>query len=913
MSDILRYRIVRGPRELSAQPKRTLYYPRDEITIQPVDASSTLKRRTPKAKSSAPDGSNYFKLGISTSEAESKSVSFLGSAEAILPDASYAGDLFLSKLVAFSRALDDCEARIDSNAAQDLLLEWASLVDPTSGDNHAATIAADQRWNTLRSSVGDSLLATTLLRRFPLHIRFLTRLLLAIGVIEELALLEKGKTVPALKIAYLYLHRIVILPEFVTPASQAGPVKKAGAGNRFFVRSPAFSDHVVVREEWSCYVPGEIAHIENVLQGEKKERRHIRKEETEIAETTDSTTVTLDERDQQTTDRNSLQEEASTQTKMEVGVEGQVDVASQFGPTHIAAHFGASINYTAEEARRKSSQQSREIITRTVEKVETKVRQARSTRTLRQIKEFNGHLIDNSVTPSGNVVGIYRWVDKINRLQVFTYPHRFVLEFQIPEPAAFVRWVGATKPPTKVHVEPPPPFTNINGQPLTPTHIEPGTYLALVAKFKASGVLPPPDAAISVTSAKNFDSQAAQPNERNGIVQVVPTLSGTIELAIPNDYEAVAAHVSFGAAPALHKWRDQEESAGDRYVAEALGYHVVTAAVTFAGAVLKLTTNPNTTVRSTSGNTGVSYAAAWTTASGTVVGLPPTGVGLGTISAGITIGGTYRCSVSLRVECRPQPNIIEQWKLDTFDRLRSAHAAAESAYNEAIRSAEVRAGIVIEERSPLRNAQTVREELKRQVIEMLIGQNFDGFECHEQPVDAAKGPVNNLSQSAAVAPYIQFIEQAFEWENMTFVLYPYYWTDRSRWRDLQPLDSTDPMFLQFLRSGSARVVLPARPGFEWAVLFFSIFGQPWFGGTPPIPGDPLYVSIAQEIQEMVGSRDDGVPGDLWEVRLPTSLVWIDPNSDLPKCNTALKLAGTPSEDLCGASCAAQPAPPAPTP
>ena len=197
---------------------------------------------------------------------------------------------------------------------------------------------------------------------------------------------------------------------------------------------------------------------------------------------------------------------------------------------------------------------------------------------------------------------------------------------------------------------------------------------------------------------------------------------------------------------------------------------------------------------------------------------------------------------------------------------------------------------------------------------MLIGANFDGVECLNQPIDPAKGPVTQLDTAAVAAPVVQFLEQAFEWDNMTYVMYPYFWTDRDRWRDLQPLDSDDPSFLQFLRSGSARVVLPARPAFEWAVLYFSIFGEPWFGGPPPIPGDPLYVSVAQEIQDQLGAPDDGEPGDLWEVKLPTALVWIDPDSNLPKCNTARRLTGTPLIDLCGDSCPPEPAPaPGPTP
>ena len=49
---------------------------------------------------------------------------------------------------------------------------------------------------------------------------------------------------------------------------------------------------------------------------------------------------------------------------------------------------------------------------------------------------------------------------------------------------------------------------------------------------------------------------------------------------------------------------------------------------------------------------------------------------------------------------------------------------------------------------------------------------------------------------------------------MSWVFYPYYWAARKGLaRPRSHGVANDPEFERFLRSGSARVILPARPGF----------------------------------------------------------------------------------------------------
>jgi hypothetical protein len=105
------------------------------------------------------------------------------------------------------------------------------------------------------------------------------------------------------------------------------------------------------------------------------------------------------------------------------------------------------------------------------------------------------------------------------------------------------------------------------------------------------------------------------------------------------------------------------------------------------------------------------------------------------------------------------------------------------------------------------------------------------------------------------------------------------------WKNRMLLDDADPPFGDFLRAGAARVVFPVRPGFEEAVVHYldSKNGEIWNGGpAPPIAQDSMYVPIIKEIQESTGAPGNEQPvGEPWEVRVPTTLVRLRPQDDLP--------------------------------
>jgi hypothetical protein len=113
--------------------------------------------------------------------------------------------------------------------------------------------------------------------------------------------------------------------------------------------------------------------------------------------------------------------------------------------------------------------------------------------------------------------------------------------------------------------------------------------------------------------------------------------------------------------------------------------------------------------------------------------------------------------------------------------------------------------------------------------------------------------------------FLRFFEQAFEWEHMMYLFYPYYWSRRTNWYDQALADNPDPLFAEFLKAGAARVVIPVRPQLEGDLRYFLMTGQIWgVGGAMPEITDIDYLPITEEIRDREEAPGAELPqGDPW--------------------------------------------------
>lgn len=224
---------------------------------------------------------------------------------------------------------------------------------------------------------------------------------------------------------------------------------------------------------------------------------------------------------------------------------------------------------------------------------------------------------------------------------------------------------------------------------------------------------------------------------------------------------------------------------------------------------------------------------------------------------------------------------MDQWRLDTHEKIKTAYEQKLAEYYAeqdklALESVEELSG-----GNPAANKKVAETELKRAAITMLANQRLL---IDAMNIDVDDIPYIDIPAARAADPLIRFLEQAFEWENMNYLYYPYFWGRKEpHWKEKVLFEDVDDNFAQFVKAGAARVQLAVRPGFEDAVDHYLKTCEPWNGGELPTIGDPLYVPFADERKAQLGAPGDEVPfGDPWEVRVPTSLVILREDSKLPE-------------------------------
>jgi hypothetical protein len=239
-------------------------------------------------------------------------------------------------------------------------------------------------------------------------------------------------------------------------------------------------------------------------------------------------------------------------------------------------------------------------------------------------------------------------------------------------------------------------------------------------------------------------------------------------------------------------------------------------------------------------------------------------------------------AVAVEVKCQRTDRAMEKWRFETHAKLTTAYKARLSEYEEKLAALQLQAGVAIHGRNPALNLEIMKDELKKNCISILTDQHYDLFNAID--ISWSNGlPQIDVFEAAGEGAYVRFFEQAFEWEHMTWVTYPYFWGWKSHWVERLAFEDPDPLFNQFLKAGYCRVSVPARLKFEGAIDHFMKYGELWNGGPLPPISSPLYLPIADEIAERLDRPGDEIPqGDPWLVRIPTTLVHLRADDKLPK-------------------------------
>lgn len=748
--------------------------------------------------------------------------------------------------------------------------EAAAMVQTAFGKS-AKDLAADDSFKAFRTRVLDTIVALIIhpnarslpvaeLVRVARMLDFVTRVASDDATLDTPGAVAGARTIT------------VVLPTRIFPIRADLP-QPVGVG-----------DLLVVKQHLKRYEMGDISQIENILRGEKRNRtqKHQLTLDRTVASDVEKTTETTSALD--TTERFDLKTEAENVVKEDINAKAGVSVSAKYGGVEINANADVAYSLSKEQSNKAAVEHAKDVTSRAATKVTERTRLQETTRRTEVFEEREAHGFVNDGPGAKNVSGVYQWVNKVYEAQVYNYGSRLLLDLIVPEPAAFLLDAVATGGETPT-VLPPEPFVMVlddandptswrpvaptdlgsdgfvakgrTTRPLTPNDLsdasDSATYFGLyVSRYGAAGVKAMPEGTMTVSKALQ-----ANKDDQNH-------LTGADNLTIPIGYQASEVDVRGG----MSMYESADDIDGDEQMLVYVGRR-----------------------RFEARGWGGKYTPAIAS-----VDAPDGAIDeIGTIPVAVQTQQGRDYAIVVDVKCTLTEAAKTQWKIDTHAAILAAYTRSMSDYQDRRDSMSFgKAAQLSLGTNPAQNALVMRGELKKSCIALLSGTDLYDAAFDDVHVNGAgrKFPRPNVPSEAngnitggSQGAFIRFFEQAFEWEHIMSIFYPYYWARRETWYEKSLASDVDPLFAEFVKAGAARVVIPVRPQLEGDLRYFLMTGQIWSGGAMPEITDTDYLPITEEIKARDDAPGEEVPqGASWEVTLPTTLVRLRDDDSMPMWN-----------------------------
>jgi len=594
--------------------------------------------------------------------------------------------------------------------------------------------------------------------------------------------------------------------------------------------TPYIAEVFEVRDEPTCYEEGEIVYIENVIASETRTREYREKiivKETNEVETNENT---FEERNHKVEDKSSIHREITNVLETKISSELKGSLSGKIpliGDLGVSSQFNSSLD--VKTTRKLVRDQSRNVISDAVSRLERKVR-TKSVRSLtRESEETSTHTlgpIQADTSRNYHAVNLYR------KAEVLSHGPSMVLDINLAEPAELFKALlekefGVEKPKR--------PCISVE-------EIDPNDYDEYVRCYGFAGLEPPRE-----TPPDFYDTFEIYREKPKGEGKVWDAL---LPITVPTGYRAVEISI-------VNNVMHPVSTVLYRYVR-----------VDFGGASLI----------DTNGHQGAAddYGPK-------VINVTQSG------NAQITMHWVNDFKLVVRVKYEAIPVDNTEWKLEVHRRIMERYAQELAEY-EAAREAYEAEKNRIYNGNPERLQEIIQEQIKHAAITYITCQFFEGNNAMRSKVEGCGYPQMDLPETYREGLMVRFIEQAFDWSFLNYVLYQWSWARKCSWADKLGEQSTSPLFQKFLRSGFARVVIRVREGFESNVAYYLTTGQIWgSSGVPPIIG-PTYVNIITELREarknFHADRDGNVTHD--------TTAGLQPNQVILQGNTDYYAFPTPS-------------------
>jgi hypothetical protein len=598
--------------------------------------------------------------------------------------------------------------------------------------------------------------------------------------------------------------------------------------SKAITRPVGYGNLQVVRQELIGYEAGEVSHIENVLEGELLKHATRRTEVNELTITTETESSQSQERDQQSTVRNEL----ATEAQKEAGQQ-----TTSVDDQTTSTTYGKLVENS-------KSNYARSVTDRAVNTVSQMVREQRVQREKKTFVDKAVHELDNR-SGTKNIRGIYQWVDKKFRVRVLNYGTRLLYDVVVPEPASFLiqSLKDAAQPETFQLTKPIDPG-------LRPSDLDGSNYAYYAAQYGVTGsVTPPPEDFVQVV---NHVDTPTVPNEVKAFGQNFNgTYYGAFSIHIPDGYKAISGYVQHTNVTYMppEPGRQLEVFIGESYYLRF-------------GPPSSADLNQLFTMGGETGDLPVTLSS-W--------------------------DHIIQFNYAVGINCQRTDKALEQWQLKTHATIVSGYQRQLSDYEDKLGRYLAAVRTQMAAASNYAHDPTIeQQELKKAFIYLLLGEHYSAF--LPMPAPAPVPPLASPPDPTAVKQWgamVAFFERAFEWDNIMYTYYPYFWGAPGDWEERLLIQDVDPEFEAFLKAGAARVVTPARPGFEAALAHYHETGEVWMGEEIPDMFSDEYVSIIAEIKARNRAPGTEVCVSEWDVKLPTTLVMLKDDETLPEWKPAI--------------------------
>ena len=583
--------------------------------------------------------------------------------------------------------------------------------------------------------------------------------------------------------------------------------------------TPYVAELFVVRDELCKYEPGEISYIENVMESEIRVRKHRHLQRGETHSEQEEDINTYEEKDLQVDEQFSLHKEIDKVVEQSLSVDAGATYSnnSSIGGTVGGLTIGASkkfsttldtsYNWSKKEARKQVQDESKNVISKAISRVEKKIRTLSTKKLLNEIEEKNKHVFGGTTGAEKDMSRQFYYVNQVRKAQVFSYGKRAMLDFYLPEPSELLKRLVEKQFDLKKPVKP-----CINIEDIGTSKSD---WLEYIQCYGFTELEQPP-----VAKKSEFRYISVDKN-----TQEVP------DFTVPEGYTATRIEYFSGHAnPKDIRFNN------DAYIQIKFGSTIIQRKWKD-----EITTEPQ----------DISYT--------------------GTVRVKME---EDKCgndaNLTVRITITPDPIDYIPWQLEVHKLLLQKYENEIAEYNKALADYE-RSKENHFNKNPFILSEMMKEQLKHSAISYITCQFFDENNAMKNKVEPCGFPQMDIPESKLEGDFVRFIEQAFEWKFMNYMLYPYFWGRKCSWEDKFQEESENYLFTKFLKSGYARVSISVRPGFEGMVDYYLRTRKIWDGGEPPIMGE-AFVPIHQEIKESKDNFNADRKGHLtWDDSIDTNL------------------------------------------